>query len=148
MIVKRFGGPLHFGQKHELSSISHWIGLFIHHKTIWTDIANYLNYLLIGNIIKVKLNMPTTHFEPTHPCITGPIVKDKHCNFECGRIEKSIVVYQQWQATWVWQLGWTITKDDSGLYFQSYLPFIQSKPTGKCVHTGLKGSKSNSAIQE
>ena len=64
-----------------------------------TDIANYFNHIFIGKISKHRQDIATKNSEPIHPCITDQIMKDKHCNFEfrseCGRGEKSIVVYQQ-----------------------------------------------------
>ena len=60
---------------------------------------------------------------------------------------KIVVVYQQWQATGVWQSGWKITEDNSGWYCHSYLPYLRFKPTRKCVPSGLKESKSPSANQ-
>ena len=46
-------------------------------------------------------------------------------------------------TTWV-----EITEDDSARYCHSYLPYLQSKPTGKCVPSGLEGSQSHSTTQE
>jgi hypothetical protein len=44
--------------------------------------------------------MPATNANTTHPSISDQIMKDKNCTFEfrkgeCGRDEKTIVVFQQ-----------------------------------------------------
>ena len=39
-----------------------------------------------GKISKTRHDMPATNSEPTHPCITDQIMKDKNCNFEFRKV--------------------------------------------------------------
>ena len=89
--------------------------------------------------------MPATNAEPTHPSIV--IMNSIISNSECGRGEKSIIVYQQWQVTWGWQLRWKMTENNSRPYWHSYLLYLKFKPTRKCVSSDMERSKSYSNIK-
>jgi hypothetical protein len=58
----------------------------------------------IGKISKLGHDMPTTNSE--HPYITDQIISGKHhsyefCTVSMEEVNSFVVVYQQWQTTWI-----------------------------------------------
>ena len=57
-----------------------------------TDIANYMNDFFIGKISKLRLDMPATNVDTTHPSISDQMIKDKHYNFEFHKVKMEEVI--------------------------------------------------------
>jgi hypothetical protein len=120
-----------------------------------TNIANYFNTFLIGKISKLRHDMPATNADTTHSSITDKIMKDKHCNFEFRKVSVEEVkkiycclLIMTSHLDLSVCLDLKITEDNIRRYCHSCLPYLQSKPTIKCVPSCLEGSKSHSATQE
>ena len=56
-----------------------------------SEIAIFVSDFFIGKISKLGHDIPKTNSEPTPQCVTDQIMKDKHCNFECGRAENRLL---------------------------------------------------------
>jgi hypothetical protein len=96
--------------------------------------------------------MPATNTDSPHPNITDQMNKDKHCNFEFRKVRveevnKLLLSINNEKPPGSDNLDGKFTEDNSEQYCHSYLPYLQSKHTRKCMPSGLEGSKMNSSTQ-